>query len=128
MTHKKEAEKLLRLAERDLKAFQVLISNSEEALIPAAYFHGQQLIEKCVKSVLAFHNVVYPFTHDLFELIGILMQNKISLSKELHNSTKMTPYAVRFRYDNIESDLIEPEEATRIVNDVLSWAQGVIGS
>jgi HEPN domain-containing protein len=50
MPHIEEARRALRLAERDLQAFQVLkaASNVHRSI---ALFHGQQAVEKLLKAV-----------------------------------------------------------------------------
>jgi len=51
-----EAQRMLRLADRDLKAFNAL-REAAGVHISSTCFHAQQAVEKCLKAVL-FHRIV----------------------------------------------------------------------
>jgi HEPN domain-containing protein len=65
------ARRFLVLADRDIKTVRQLagIPESDDEAIG---FHAQQAIEKCLKAVLALHEVPFRKTHDLAELVDLL--------------------------------------------------------
>ncbi|HEX9555442.1 MAG TPA: HEPN domain-containing protein [Reyranella sp.] len=66
------------------------------SLIGAAY-HCQQAAEKLVKAVLVEANTVFPKTHDIAALVGLLPSGH-RLKAKLHSLEKLTPYGVAYRY------------------------------
>ena len=72
------ARAYLKLADRDLKAFELLI-RSREIADETVGFHAQQAVEKCLKAVLAFSSIPFRKTHDLQELMDLLIDNKKTL-------------------------------------------------
>ena len=56
--HIEEALLSLRLADRDIKAFEVL-SNDPEVHLSVACFHAQQAVEKSLKAVLFAHEIEF---------------------------------------------------------------------
>jgi HEPN domain-containing protein len=62
--HIEEAQLSLRLADRDVKAFEVL-SGDPDVHPSVAGFHAQQAVEKSFKAVLFTHEIEFGRTHDL---------------------------------------------------------------
>ncbi len=122
-----ESQRLLRLAHRDRKAFEALLQATD--VDPAvACFHAQQAVEKALKAVMCFRDLEYPRTHDLEELAGRL--EKAGLQPPIEDAAlrRLTPYAVRFRYDDEPISLLSGSEAKQIVYGILTWAASVTGS
>jgi len=67
-------------------------------------FHAQQCIEKMIKAVLVYHDVDFPKSHDLSELIALL-KPRFNLSRALPHPEELTPYAVRTRYPGAWSEI-----------------------
>ncbi len=65
----------------------------------AACFHAQQAIEKLLKSVLLFHDVPVPRTHDLEQLQHLCLEAHPLPKLALLDLTQVTDYAVGVRYD-----------------------------
>ena len=74
--HIEEAQRSLRFATRDLKAFNVLKDASGIDLATAC-FHAQQAIEKSLKAVLFLHQIESRRTHDLVQLAQLLRQHGV---------------------------------------------------
>lgn len=70
------ARRFLALADRDIRAFRKL-SDDPEIDDEVVGFHAQQAVEKCLKAVLAKHQVELRKTHDLQLLIDLLAQNNL---------------------------------------------------
>jgi len=60
-----------RLAQRDADALHLLAANADIA-DETVGFHDQQVVEKCLKAVLALHGVAFRKTHDRVELLDLL--------------------------------------------------------
>lgn len=117
-----EAHRLLRLAERDLQTFSILAEHPEAAL-SAMCFHAQQSAEKSLKAVLTAHCADFPRTHNLEELARLVGEQQISLPIPARDLRRLNPYAVDFRYGDIDIALITREEAEDIAEKTLQWAR-----
>jgi HEPN domain-containing protein len=85
-------------AENDLRNAQhTLTLNDEECPFDTVCFHAQQCAEKYLKALLTLHQIEFPRTHDLTELVALLPAGIRFLvpSDEL---VVITPYAVEARY------------------------------
>jgi len=67
-------------------------------------FHAQQGIEKMIKAALVYHDIDFPKTHDLAELMALL-NPRLNLSRTLLRPDDLTPYAVRTRYPGAWSEI-----------------------
>ena len=95
---REEALRSLRLADRDVAAFEALLRHPE--VPPAiACFHAQQAIEKCLKAVLFSRLVEFRRTHDLIELSDLLEGNGIQIPVASAWLKSLNPFAVAFRYE-----------------------------
>jgi HEPN domain-containing protein len=96
------AEKLLAIAKRDAASAWSL-SQSNPDFAEQIGFHCQQGVEKSIKSILAFHNIDYPYTHNLAILNRIAETNSIQLPAAFSESESLTPFAMSVRYDGLDS-------------------------
>ena len=67
---KPSVKEWLEYAEKDLRAAEILISDSAVAAV--ACFHCQQCTEKCLKAVIESENQNPPKSHDLIRLYGMI--------------------------------------------------------
>lgn len=74
----------------------------------AATFHAQQAAEKYIKTVLVWHQVEFPKTHDLDHLIALVNRADGKLTERVREASALTPYGVDGRYPG---DLPEPSPA-----------------
>lgn len=106
-----EAERLLRIARRDLRmARRLLDPEVEEASWGWAL---QQTFEKTLKAWLQLLRVKPPHSHDIARLLVLLEQAGVDVS-ELLPLRAFTTFAVQGRYDD------EPEE---LGLDRVAWCQ-----
>ncbi|MFN5193258.1 MAG: HEPN domain-containing protein [Cyanobacteriota bacterium] len=106
-----EAERLLRIARRDLRmARRLLDPDVEEASWGWAV---QQAFEKTLKAWLQHLGVKPPHSHDIARLLLLLEQVGVDAS-ELQSLRAFTTFAVQGRYDD------EPEE---LGLDRVAWSQ-----
>lgn len=116
-----ESLRLLRLAERDERAFSALLATTPPEDFPAAAFHAQQAVEKAIKAILCLHSIEFRRTHDLLELASRIEAAGIAPPLTTDLLLRLSPYAVEFRYDDQAIPLIGPDAAKYAVRDCLAW-------
>lgn len=120
------ARAYLKLADRDIKALDLLI-HSREIDDETVGFHAQQAVEKCLKAVLALSAIPFRKTHDLQELMDLLIDNQKTLPPNADKLEVLNPYAVLLRYDFIELKGFDRPAAYELVAAVHMWAEKLIG-
>lgn len=84
-------------AEEDFRLAERLVA--EGWPFPKAVgFHSQQAGEKYIKAFLVWHQVEFPKTHDLGELLDLVASVDSALAASLAGATALNPYAVQSRY------------------------------
>ena len=106
-------------AEADLQAAESLFSHIPPLLYPACFF-SQQAAEKYLKALLTHHNVEFPKTHVIGELLDLLASVDAPLALSLAGVTALSPYSVEIRYpgDMPEPTVAEAQEALRLAHFV----------
>lgn len=91
-------------------------------------FHAQQSVEKAFKVVLLHCNIDFPLTHDIEELIDILLEAGIVMPPEAMDAGILTPYAVETRYPGYQEEITEldVDEAIILAERVIVWAKEYI--
>ena len=118
-----EAERLLRLAERDREVFEILAGSGDRAHA-AAGFNAQQAVEKALKELLCCRDIDFPRTHDLENLFNRLAGSGAVPSYPAHSLRPLTPYAVDFRYDDEVVHLLSEDDMRAIIADTLNFVSG----
>lgn len=113
----------LRKAEGDLRASEHLLTIPQEDYFAVA-FHAQQATEKFLKAFLVRHQIAFPKTHDIQQLLELASQVGPSLKEELSSATILTPFGVEFRYPGEEVADVEMarqavQEAKRVQTAIL---------
>lgn len=119
MSDRKQARVLLEAAERDLSALRGM--GDADVFVDEIFgFHAQQAVEKSLKAWLAVLGEVYPLTHDLGELLTLLMTYDGDASR-FEELIEYTPYAVRLRYAGVEprGEPLDRDEVVRSVEALL---------
>jgi len=91
----------LQKAEGDLRAAEHLLEMEVKDYFAAA-FHAQQAAEKFLKAFLVRHQIPFPKTHDIQQLLELAAQADSSLKIELSSAAMLTPFGVEFRYPDQE--------------------------
>lgn len=95
MTQRTErAQRLLVLAERDITSFRALTTHPEVD-VSATGFFARQVVEKCLKAVAEYHGIVFRRTHDVDELVDLLLQHKVTMPFPPDQFSVLNPFAVR---------------------------------
>lgn len=118
---------LLHLADRDKRAFLALKNDvTWDVDSHTICFHAQQGVEKALKAVLVERNLEFGRTHDLNKLFYLIEKLSLAFPISLEELSKLNPYAVTVRYDDLGVDTITVSEAEIILTRVLEWATDVI--
>ena len=117
---------MLRLARRDQAALVALL-NAPEVALPVALFHAQQAAEKTLKAVMCLRGLEYRRTHDLEQLAAQLADIGLGPVIAQAELSRLTPYAVEYRYDDEAPQLLSGPEAEAIIVALLEWADAQIG-
>lgn len=84
-------------AEEDLNAAKSLITYGS-TFLSTVCFHSQQAAEEYLKAFLTRHQVEFPKTHDIDELLDLIMPIDGKLSESLRDVILLTNYGVDVRY------------------------------
>jgi len=79
-------------------------------------------MEKCLKAVLSLHQVPFRKTHDLGELIDLLSDAGKPTPPEATEIEFLNPFAVIFRYDLIDLETFDRNQAKALVEKIRNWA------
>ena len=89
-------------------------------------FHLQQAAEKRLKALLTFHGIPYRRTHDVLELLDLLITSGHPVPKTLELLQEMTPFAVEYRYespDQYEDAPLDRVRALGLVAELEAWVK-----
>ncbi|MCE5240724.1 HEPN domain-containing protein [bacterium] len=116
---------LLQKAGHDLFAGRTVAATGEA--LDTVCFHAQQAAEKSLKAVLALHEVVYPFTHDLGTLIGLSAKLRVEVLAFEDAAEDLMEYAVRGRYDEaLYPDQETANQALATAQRIFDWAASIV--
>lgn len=75
-------------------------------------FHAQQCAEKYLKAYLVYHDIDFPYTHNIKKLIDFCGSHP--WIEEIKAAEELTPYAVTARYPGVD-EIVTESEATQAV-------------
>jgi HEPN domain-containing protein len=84
-------------AEEDLNAAKSLLAHGG-TFLSTVCFHSQQAAEKYLKAFLTRHQVEFPKTHDIGELLDLIDTIDGGLSNSLRAAVVLTDHGVGVRY------------------------------
>lgn len=120
-----EALRLLRLAEKDLRAFLVM-KDHPDVTFGIACFHAQQAVEKSIKAILFFHGIEFRRIHDLEELAALLSRNGVDTPVSIAQIGRLNPFAVSVRYDDEDIPTISLKEVQTIAETLFEWSRKLV--
>lgn len=87
-------------------------------------FQAQQAAEKALKAVCRDKGIEFRSTHDIDELVELLSDHGVVITKEVDDATVLTRYAVQTRYPGLAPALTESDwiEAVELAKGVVRWA------
>lgn len=119
------SRRLLSLAQRDMTSFRALAMHPEVD-ISATGFFAQQAVEKCLKSVAEYHGIVFRKTHDVDELVDLLLQHKVAMPFPPEQFSHLNPFAVILRYEETPFISMTLEEMSHLVELAYQWASMIV--
>jgi HEPN domain-containing protein len=119
------AQRLLTLAERDMTSFRALTSHPEVD-VSATGFFAQQVVEKCLKAVAEYHGIVFRRTHDVDELVDLLLHHQVTMPFPVDQFSVLNPFAVILRYEETPYINMSLAEMKHLVDMAYQWAHGVV--
>ena len=75
-----------------------------------------------LKAVLSLHQILFRKTHDLGELFDLMSDAGKPTPPEANEIDFLNPFAVSFRYDLIDLETFDRNQAKALVEKVRNWA------
>jgi len=106
-------------AEQDITSAEALLLQDPPLLYPAC-FHAQQATEKYLKALLTWHQIEFPKTHAIEQLLDLVKDAEPETASSLRDAVALTPYGVDIRYpgDQPEPNQQEAREAVELARKV----------
>ena len=106
-------------ADQGIQAGEALLAADPPFLYPAC-FHAQQAAEKYLKALLTWHQIEFPKTHAIEQLLDLLEPTVPDIASGISDAAALTPYGVEVRYpgDQPEPDMEEARQAVNLAQKV----------
>jgi HEPN domain-containing protein len=91
-------------------------------------FWAQQAAELAIKAVYQQHGWLFPFIHDLAQLLNGLQHEGLVIPSAVQEAQKLTVYATLARYPGLTAPVTQAhyDEAIKIAQDVVAWAESLV--
>ena len=116
----------VRKAEGDLRAARELYAAGQR-LHDAVCFHCQQAAEKYFKALLQELATRPPRTHDLVQLLDLVVPHHKELRNLRRSVRALTRYAVEYRYPGTEATARQARSALRVAEQVRDEVRARLG-
>ena len=100
-------------AEEDLGLAQYALKMPGSRPFRLIAFHAQQCAEKYLKAYFVYHDIDFPYTHDIKKLLDFCGSH--TWIKEIKGAEELTPYAVTARYPGVD-EIVTEDEAKQAVD------------
>ena len=104
-------------AEEDIEVARSLAAQTKPRR-DAVCFHCQQSAEKYLKALLQELGRVVPRTHNLNDLLDLLLPHDVTLASLRRGLKGLTRYAVEYRYPGLRARTREMQSALRLAERV----------
>ncbi len=105
----------LALADEDLQLATYALKMRQKARpFRLIAYHAQQCAEKCLKAFLVYHNVDFPYTHNIRRLLK-LCEKYAAWAEKLKDAEELTQYSITARYPG-QAEEVTSQEAQRTVS------------
>ncbi len=114
-------------AEHDLQTAHLLM-REEQRLLDIAVYHCQQAGEKALKACLTAHDLIFPKTHELGELLNLCLPLSPQFEQFRSHAELLSPLVHRFRYpgDVIEPTRDEADHALHAAEELYQFCAGAL--
>ena len=119
------AQRLLTLAQRDITSFRALATHPEVD-VSAPGFFAQQAVEKCLKAVAEYLGIVFRRTHDVDELVDLLLHHGVTMPFPADRFSSLNPFAVILRYEETPYISMSLDEMQQLVDLAYQWASTAV--
>ena len=107
----KRVRKWIQFADEDLRLAEHALKLSSGCPYRLIAYHAQQCAEKYIKSFLVFHEIEFPYTHNLRKLLQLCGKD---IRQTLEDADNLTPFAVTTRYPGIDEEVSKVEALSAI--------------
>ena len=105
------AQKWVQFAEEDLRLAEHALQLSSGCPYRLIAYHAQQCAEKYIKAFLVYHEIDFPYTHNLRRLLQLCGQD---ISMDLEQADSLTPFAITTRYPGVDEEVSLAEAISAI--------------
>jgi HEPN domain-containing protein len=123
---KRHTAQWVRKAEEDIEAARSLVAQAKPPR-DIVCFHCQQAAEKYLKALLQELGLSIPHTHDLEELLDLLVPHDDSLKPLQGDTAFLTRFAVAYRYPGARARTREMRSALRKAERVRAEVRVMLG-
>jgi HEPN domain-containing protein len=113
-------------AEEDIESAKTLATLAKPKR-DAACFHCQQGAEKYLKALLQETGLAVPRTHELEDLLDLLLPHDATLALLRRSLRSLTPYAVNYRYPGVRATTRRMQAALRQAERVRTAIRARLG-
>ena len=103
--------KWIQFADEDLRLAEHALQMSSGCPYRLIAYHAQQCAEKYIKAFLVYHEIDFPYTHNLRKLLRFCGEG---LSTDLEQADTLTPFAVTTRYPGLDEEVSLAEATSAI--------------
>jgi HEPN domain-containing protein len=93
----------------------------------ASCFHAQQAAEKYLKAFLLQHDVAFPRTHNLIELLELCLPVDTRFEIHRHDLVVLDRYAVTYRYPGESAGQEDAQTAVRAMSRIRAFVRAILG-
>ena len=88
-------------------------------------FQAHQAAEKAIKAVYISKKVVFPYIHDISQLLAALEKEGVIIPSDIKTASTLTLYAAQTRYPGLEGPVSDEKyhEALVLAERVVVWAE-----
>ncbi|MHC4474587.1 MAG: HEPN domain-containing protein [Planctomycetota bacterium] len=98
----------LRLADEDLNLASHALGLGVRSPYRLIAYHAQQCAEKSLKAFLVYHNVDFPYTHNIRILLQLCAKHA-TWAQTVKDAEELSPYAITARYPGEDEEVTEAE-------------------
>src|SRR5262245_35358812 len=123
---KRKSREWLEKADDDFRLAEQLVL-ARPAFHDQVCFHAQQAVEKYLKAILEQQGQFIPKTHDLEDLMSLLLTNYPNLRKYRRSFGSMTEFAVTTRYPGTRARKRQAVAAVKCATRVRDECRAILG-
>lgn len=107
----------LEFADEDLKLARHGLTLTSGVPYRLIAYHAQQCAEKYLKAFLVYHEIDFPYTHNIGRLLELCAE-KGDWARNLPEADELTPFVITARYPS-EQETVTREESLRAIEIAL---------